>query len=96
MTKDTSENKLFEAIANLKTKEEAAAFFDDLCTIKELQDMVQRYEVALMLYGGKNYGEISAATGASSATISRVNRCLNYGKNGYRTAIERAGGKCDE
>ena len=84
-------DKLFEAVLKLETKEQCAAFFDDLCTIKELQDMSQRFEVALLLSGGKNYGEISALTGASSATISRVNRCLNYGKNGYKTAIEKIG-----
>jgi TrpR-related protein YerC/YecD len=78
---------LFEAIVSLHSADEAAAFFDDLCTIKELQDMSSRFEVALLLDKGKNYAEISELTGASSATISRVNRCLNYGKNGYKTAI---------
>ncbi len=80
---------LFEAIARISTADEAAAFFDDLCTIKELQDMSQRFEVALLLNSGKSYGVISAETGASSATISRVNRCLNYGKDGYKTAISK-------
>ena len=84
-------DKLVQAILDLKTAAECEAFFSDLCTIKELQDMSQRYEVAVMLYGGKNYVEISEATGASSATISRVNRCLNYGQNGYRTSLERIG-----
>jgi TrpR-related protein YerC/YecD len=80
---------LYKAVISLKTEDEAAAFLDDLCTIKELQDMSQRLEVALLLNDGKNYGEVSAKTGASSATISRVNRCLHYGRDGYKTVIER-------
>lgn len=82
-------NNLFKAVLTLKTVEEAAAFFDDLCTIREIQDMSQRFEVAQLLHAGKNYGEVSALTGASSATISRVNRCLHYGKNGYKTVIKK-------
>lgn len=82
-------DRLFEAILALKDKEECASFFDDLCTIKELQDMSSRFDVALMLHDGKNYNEIIEATGASSATISRVNRCLNYGRGGYRSVIEK-------
>lgn len=80
-------DKLFDAVLALKSREECEDFFEDLCTIKELQDMAQRFDVALMLYDGKNYGAVSAETGASSATISRVNRCLNYGRNGYRSVI---------
>ena len=82
---------LYKAIISLKTEDEASSFFDDLCTIKELQDMAQRFEVALLLNNGKSYGEVSAKTGASSATISRVNRCLHYGKDGYKTVIKRLG-----
>ena len=82
-------DRLFEAILALKDKEECASFFDDLCTIKELQDMSSRFDVALMLHEGKNYNEIIEATGASSATISRVSRCLNYGAGGYRAVIDR-------
>ena len=82
-------DRLFEAILALKDKEECASFFDDLCTTKELQDMSSRFDVALMLHEGKNYNEIIEATGASSATISRVNRCLNYGRGGYRSVIEK-------
>ncbi|MBQ7698800.1 MAG: hypothetical protein IJT49_00480 [Clostridia bacterium] len=82
-------NSLYKAVLTLDTVEEVAAFFDDLCTIREIQDMSQRFEVALLLHEGKNYGEVSAATGASSATISRVNRCLHYGKNGYKTVIKK-------
>ena len=90
------EDELYKAVLTLKTKEEVAAFLDDLCTIKELQDMSQRLEVALLLNGGKNYGEVSAKTGASSATISRVNRCLQYGKDGYTTVIARLSEGGDE
>lgn len=84
-----STDKLFQAILSLKTIEECRDFFDDICTIKEIQDMTQRLEVALLLDKGKNYQEISREVGVSTATISRVSRCLNYGDGGYRTAIER-------
>ena len=82
--------KLFRAVLALKTEEECALFFEDICSIKELQDITQRLEVALMLNEGKNYQEISELTGASTATISRVKKCLVYGNGGYRIAIERA------
>lgn len=80
---------LFEAVLSLKNKEECSLFFSDICTIKELQAMAQRFEVACMLDAGQNYNEVSAETGASSATISRVNRCLQYGEGGYRTVLDR-------
>ena len=89
-------DKLFDAILGLTDREECAAFFDDLCTIKELQDMSQRFDVALLLGEGNNYADISALTGASSATISRVNRCLNYGRGGYRSVIDKMKGEDDE
>ena len=82
-------NQFFEALLSLKTIEECEMFFDDICTIKELVDISQRYEVAKMLDEGKVYTEIASKTGASTATISRVNRCLNYGSGGYKLAIER-------
>lgn len=81
---------LFRAILELQTIEECQAFFDDLCTIKEIQDLSQRFDVATMLDQGKNYQEISRATGASTATICRVNKCLNYGSQGYRTILDRS------
>ena len=84
---------LFAAILHLNTLEECEAFFEDLCTIKELQDLSQRYQVAKMLKKKKNYQDISKATGASTATISRVNKCLMYGTGGYRMALEREGGE---
>ncbi len=82
-------NRLFRAILSLKTEEECQCFFDDICTIKELQDLSQRLEVAEMLSKGKSYQEVSRATGASTATICRVNKCLNYGKQGYVTVLDR-------
>lgn len=82
-----AEIKLFEAITRLNTVEECAAFFEDICTIKELQDISQRLEVAEMLNNGKNYQEISKVTGASTATICRVNKCLVYGSGGYRSVL---------
>ena len=87
--------RLFRAILTLETEEECRCFFDDLCTIKELQDLSQRLEVASMLSKGKNYQEVSRATGASTATICRVNKCLTYGNQGYLTVLERMN-KSDE
>ena len=84
-----SVDKLFEAILNLESVEECYAFFEDICTIKEIQDMSQRLEVAIMLRKGLNYQDISAQTGVSTATISRVSKCLNYGSGGYNTAIDK-------
>lgn len=84
-----STERLIEAILTLKTPDELRAFLNDVCTIKELQDLAQRFDVACKLQGGANYNAVSEATGASSATISRVNRCLLYGNNGYKIAIER-------
>ena len=82
-----SARKLYEAVIQLKSVDECAAFFDDICTIKELQDISQRLEVASMLNEGKNYQEISKVTGASTATICRVNKCLVYGSGGYRSVL---------
>ncbi len=74
---------LFEAVLTLKSPEECYAFFEDVCTVNELLSLSQRYEVAKMLREGKTYLEIAEKTGASTATISRVNRSLNYGAGGY-------------
>lgn len=87
-----SVDNLFKVITGIKTEEECCAFFDDLCTIKEIQDMAQRLETAILLNKGENYQNISSKVGVSSATISRVNRCLNYGSGGYRAAIEKIEG----
>ena len=80
---------LFEAILSLKDKEECYTFFEDVCTINELLSLSQRFEVAMMLDQGKVYTEIAAKTGASTATISRVNRSYCYGSGGYKLAIDR-------
>ncbi len=80
---------LMQAILNIETEEECYAFFDDLCTVSELKSLEQRFEVARMLKDGCQYAEIVAKTGASSATISRVNRALLYGADGYKKAIEK-------
>ncbi|MGI6079493.1 MAG: YerC/YecD family TrpR-related protein [Candidatus Avilachnospira sp.] len=82
---------LFEAILTLKSKEECYKFFEDVCTIKELLAMAQRYEVALLLEKKLTYLDIADKTGASTATISRVNRSLNYGEDGYEMVFERLG-----
>lgn len=89
MTKHSEFNELYKAILSLKTEQDCRAFFEDICTIKELETMSQRLEVARMLIGGATFNEIVAATGASTTTISRVNRCLNYGDGGYKTVIEK-------
>lgn len=81
---------LFEAILSLKTPEECKNFFEDLCSIKELLDLSGRFEVAKLLYEGHSYSEISGMTGASTATICRVGKCLNYGSDGYKTVLSRA------
>ena len=82
-------DRLFDTILGLQTREDCYAYFADLCTVRELQDMAQRLDVAILLREGKNYQEISAQTAVSSATISRVNRCLTYGSGGYRTMLQR-------
>ena len=80
---------LFEAVLSLKNLEECYAFFEDACTIKEILDVSQRLKAAKMLAAGSNYADISRETGMSTATISRVSKCLEYGAGGYRTAIAR-------
>lgn len=82
---------LFKAILTLKDEEECYNFFMDICTINELQSLVQRFDVAKMLREKKTYQEIAKETGASTATISRVNRSLNYGNDGYDRVFERLG-----
>lgn len=80
--------RLFKAISNINTPKECEAFFDDLCTIKEIQDMAQRFDTAILLDEGLSYQKIAEKVGVSTATISRVNRCLTYGSNGYRIALD--------
>ena len=88
---NTTENEelLFRAILSLKTPEECRAFFQDLCTVPELKAMSQRLEVAQLLDQGLIYSDILKRTGASSATISRVNRALQYGADGYKQILPR-------
>lgn len=83
--------RLFQAIVNIETVDECFDFFEDLCTIKEIQDMSQRLETAVQLRRGKSYSEITAQVGVSSATIGRVNKCINYGTGGYEKALSKLG-----
>ena len=84
-------DRLFDTILSLKTREECYMFFEDACTVKEMLDMAQRLEVAKMLADKQSYAQIAKETGMSTATISRVSRCLMYGAGGYRLALERMG-----
>ena len=84
-----STKRLYHALTSLKTEEECRAFLEDICTIKEIVDMAQRFDTALLLDNGYNYQQIGEKVGISTATISRVSRCLNYGSGGYRTVIDR-------
>ena len=87
----TAINKLYSAIISLETTEECSAFFDDICTVQELEALAQRLEVACQLLDGKSYVDINKTTGASTATICRVSKCLNYGDGGYKSVIDRLG-----
>ena len=90
ITHSDSTDRLFRTILRLETVEECYAFFEDLCTVKELSDLSQRLEVAFLLHKGLNYQQVGERANVSSATISRVKRCLENGSGGYRTAIGRA------
>ena len=85
--RNQSVENLVQVIAKMSSADEVYDFLSDLCTIKELQDMAQRFEMAILLKDGANYQSVAAQVGASSATISRVNRCLVYGNGGYERAI---------
>ena len=80
---------LFDAILSLETREECYQFFDDLCTVKEIADMSQRLEAAKLLLAGKTYEQIVKSAEISTATISRINRCIQYGSGGYQIVIDR-------
>ena len=86
---DADVKQFLRAVLTLQNEQEALLFFQDVCTIKELNDMAKRPEAARMLSRGRNYREVTQATGMSTATISRVNRCLVYGEGGYRAALSR-------
>ena len=87
--KTNAVDNLFDAVLQLQTREECYSFFEDLCTVNELLSLSQRFEVAAMLMNKKTYLEIADKTGASTATISRVNRSLNYGNDGYELVFSR-------
>ncbi|MBR2575853.1 MAG: TrpR-like protein YerC/YecD [Firmicutes bacterium] len=82
-------DRLFDAILKLKDREECYRLFEDLCTIKEIRAMAQRFQVAYLLSEEKTYSEIEGITGASTATISRINKCLSYGADGYQLILKR-------
>ncbi len=82
-------DKLFRAILSLKSTEECYKFFEDICTVKELLDIAQRLKAAAMLKSGESYSEVCRQTGMSTATVSRVNKCLEYGEGGYEMVLER-------
>lgn len=91
--KDPHIDRLFEAILALESTEECYRFFEDLCTVAEIKSMAQRFEVAKMLEKECTYGEIVSKTGASTATISRVKRALNFGADGYKLILDKIGAK---
>ncbi|RJQ50738.1 MAG: hypothetical protein C4521_13350 [Actinobacteria bacterium] len=82
-------DELFDAILQLRNREECYAFFEDICTVNEIRTMAQRLEVAEKLDAGEHYTDIAEETGASTATISRVKRCLHFGADGYRLVLDR-------
>lgn len=86
-------DQLFHAILSLKSVDECYEFFEDACTIRELNEISQRFDVAEKLWRGKSYNEINQDTGASTATICRVKKCLMYGNSGYRLVLDRLSGQ---
>lgn len=89
LRKNDSLDRLFQSFLNLESIDECYAYFEDLCTIKELSDMSQRLDTAILLSEGNSYQQILEQVDISTATIGRVSKCLNYGPGGYRTAIEK-------
>ena len=85
-------DRFFDAVLLLRDREECRAFFEDVCTIQEMRNLAQRLEAAVLLDQGVRYQDIAAAVGTSTATISRVSRCLQYGSGGYRTVLGRLEG----
>lgn len=84
-----SMDRLFRSILKLESLDECYAYFEDLCTVKELQDMSQRLDTAILLSQGRSYQQIAEEVDVSTATIGRVSKCLNYGAGGYRAVIEK-------
>lgn len=89
LRRDQQTDELFRSILALSSIEECYAYFEDLCTVKEVRDMGQRLQVAALMRGGSSYLAAQQATGASSATIGRVKRCLDYGAGGYELILDR-------
>ena len=89
MNRTASMDRLFQSILNLQSIDECYAYFEDLCTIKELNDMSQRLDAAILLEQGLSYQKITEQVAISTATIGRVSRCLNYGTGGYDAILER-------
>ncbi|MCQ2409738.1 MAG: YerC/YecD family TrpR-related protein [Clostridia bacterium] len=87
--KNDNTDKLMQAITNIESVDECYALFEDLCTIKEIQDMALRFSTAILLKKGESYQSVVEKIGTSSATICRINQCLNYGSGGYAQAIEK-------
>lgn len=87
--KNDETDELYDAIMSLRSREECYQFFDDLCTFGEIKAMSQRFHVASLLSEGKTFTQISEEVGASSATITRVNKCITYGSDGYKLVLER-------
>jgi TrpR-related protein YerC/YecD len=94
--KDAATDRLFEAVLALENIDECYNFFEDVCTVAEIKAMAQRLEVARMLKENRTYSEIGEKTGASTATISRVNRCLKFGADGYNLVLNRVEHRSDE
>ena len=88
-------DRFFESILNLKTVDECYKYFEDICNVKEIQNMAQRLDTAILISQGLNYQTIAEKADVSTATVVRVGRCLKYGSGGYKTAIERLGNKED-
>ncbi len=89
--RNESIDRLFQTVLNLETIEECYEYFADICTIKEVQDMAQRLDTAILLSKGQSYQKIAEKVDVSSATIGRVSKCLNYGSGGYEKAIKKLG-----
>ena len=89
MKRSEAMDRLFQSFLNLESVDECYAYFEDLCTIKELNDMAQRLEVAILLNQGLSYQKISEQVDVSTATIGRVSKCLNYGPGGYKTTLKK-------
>ena len=87
--RNESVDRLFQTMLNLKTIEECYEYFSDICTIKEVQDMAQRLDTAILLDQGMSYQKITEEIDVSTATIGRVSKCLNYGSGGYKKAIDK-------